>query len=369
MMRSFAPWLAVLVVSSAACSLPIPPVPDTCYKHCWDHTQDVPDVNGQNMMGPPDDHFDIPCTKDGTPGADYYPPRPVLGWYRGVVCPPQATHDIIQAVVNSIQDPTVDASVACDSEDLVVYVDFMEQLAISARDACVADLTCDEQPSGCDIDPFEPDDQACSVVSAEDLCNQVILGPALEALSDLTNGEGAAQPHLSDTLEAVPYESCEFEPGTGDGGDEAVCMGGDEGVDESGTGMGVGPFGDIDDLLSCSPQRSCVVQEELLVNIENNVLVFHDESIRADAVELAGLGKGVQLFGLDRGEHSEALFDAFGLRNGDVITHIGDETVDVTTSLERELLELRTTGSSSVTVRRWTGSLWSTLDYAIIHAR
>jgi hypothetical protein len=363
-MRSFTPWVTLLVMSPSACLSPIPPVPDTCYRHCWDHTQDVPDMSGPDMMGAPDDHFDTPCTLYGGTTA-FHPPRPVLGWYRGVVCPSQATHDVIEKVVNSIQDPATDASTACDSEDLVIYADFVEQLAISARDVCVADLTCDGQPSGCDIDPFEPDDQACSVASAENLCNLVIMGPALAALSDLTDGNGAAQPHLGDTLEAVPYESCEFEPETGDGGGETLCMGGGEGVDESSGDMGAGPFGDIDELVSCSPQRSCVVREELLVNVENNVTVFYDEGIRAEEVAIVGLGKGIQISGLDRGEHSEELFDAFGIRNGDVITHIDGGALD-STSLERVIGELRTRHSASVTVRRWTGSIWSTLDYSIV---
>lgn len=100
-------------------------------------------------------------------------------------------HVVVEQTVASIEDPTVDASQACDVTDLQVYADFVESLAQQARDACVAHLSCNGSPAGCDIDSGMPGNQACTVVSAEALCDQVVLAPALAALQDLANGPGA----------------------------------------------------------------------------------------------------------------------------------------------------------------------------------
>lgn len=70
----------------------------------------------------------------------------------------------------------------------------MQSLALQARDACVAHLTCNGAPAGCDIDPTDEDPQACQLASAQTLCDEAVLAPALAALNDLTNGPGAAQP-------------------------------------------------------------------------------------------------------------------------------------------------------------------------------
>lgn len=68
----------------------------------------------------------------------------------------------------------------------------MQTLALQARDACVAHLSCNGSPVGCDIDPTTPEPEACTVTTAQDLCDQAVLAPALAALTDLGNGPGAA---------------------------------------------------------------------------------------------------------------------------------------------------------------------------------
>jgi len=65
-------------------------------------------------------------------------------------------------------------------------LDSANDLAMQARDACVAHLDCNGSPVGSDIDPTTEENQACTVPSAQSLCDEVVLvlAPALAALND-----------------------------------------------------------------------------------------------------------------------------------------------------------------------------------------
>lgn len=360
-----------LALTAMACAEPFP-----CNRYCWSHKQDVPDLTNEDLTGVPDGRFDMQCDlfSDSEP---WYPLLPSFGWYGAETCVPADVHGIIAETVASIQDPTVDASQACDVTDLQVYADLVTTLAMQARDACVAHLTCNGAPAGCDLDPMDPGPQACNLGTAQLLCDEVVLGPALAALNDLSNGPGAAQPqrdgtaieYVDDPNDCTPLLQdtdgtpvCD-DPGGGGGVDESS----DSGVDESSSGSmaGPGPFGDIDTLVTCTSPILCTVDPELLRNVQANFHVFHSDGVWLEQVAIPKLGRGVQISGLDRGEATERLLAAIGISDGDVLTHVDGASLGSVETIEQVLLELPTAGSWHLTVRRWTGSVWVTLDRSI----
>jgi hypothetical protein len=91
-----------------------------------------------------------------------------------------------------------------------------------------------------------------------------------------------------------------------------------------------GSFGDIDTLVHCSRPTLCEVDQELVSNLSAHFEVFLQERVTLTMVgREARCGPGVRIGGLDPREHSTALAEAFGLRNGDIIrefeaTTLGD---------------------------------------------
>jgi hypothetical protein len=226
--------LVTLLVLAAACPEPFP-----CNRYCWSHQQYVPDLTGANMTGDPDGRFDMHCELFSS-SEFWYPPLPPFGWYSAEICIPSDDHEIVSEIVAAIQDPTIDASTACDVTELELYAALVQALALQARDACVAHLTCNGAPAGCDIDPTEPDSQACQIPKAIELCDQVVLAPALAALTDLSNGPGAAQPQQDGTVIEYVDDPLDCEQLSQDTDGMPVCggMGGGDGLDESTTADG-----------------------------------------------------------------------------------------------------------------------------------
>jgi hypothetical protein len=357
-----------LAIGTAACSDPYP-----CNRYCWSHQQDVADLTDSNMMGVPDGRFDTPCERAFNLEL-WYPPLPSFGWYPAERCIEADLHEVIARTVTTIQDPTIDASQACDVTDLQLYGDFVQTLAQQARDACVDHLTCKGAPAGCDIDPVQPGPHACTVPSAEILCDQAIYAPALAALTDLTNGPGAAQPERDGTVVHYVDDPQDCQPILqSDTDDTPSCDGpdggGDSGADESGTtdGSMLGPFGDVHALVTCTSPTHCTVEDELFAAVQANFEVFHDEGVRLVPVSLPGFGRGIRLSGLDRGEASEALLRALGFADGDVLTHIDGAPLSPPT-IEALLLDLPTASSWRFTLRRPTGSTFAALDITLSRA-
>ncbi len=351
-------------LGALACSSPFP-----CTRYCWSHQQLVPDLTDEDMTGVPDGRFDVTCTRFFDLD-QWYPPLPPFGWYAAEQCVDADVHQILASTIASIQDPTIDASQACDVTDLQVYADFAQTLALQARDACVAHLSCNGAPAGCDIDPTTPENDACTVSTAEALCNQVVLAPALAALTDLTNGPTAAQPQRDGTVIHYVQDPEDCQPILqGDTDGTPSCdnpAGGGDGLDESGSSDGsggsmVGPFGDLATLVTCTTSTTCTLDPALFIAVQSNFGIFHDEGLRLELVDLPALGRGLRLSGLDRDTASASLLTALGLANGDVLTHIDGASILAPTTLERLLLELPTTASWKFTVRRPSGSTWQTL--------
>lgn len=360
-----------LALGTLACSSPFP-----CNRYCWSHQQLVADVTDEHMTGVPDGHFDATCTRFLDLKL-WHPPLPPFGWYAAEQCVEGDVHQVIAQTVDAIEDPAIDASQACDVTDLQVYADFVQTLASQARDACVAHLSCNGAPAGCDIDPSTPENDACTVSSAETLCDQAVLGPALTALTDLTNGPGAAQPQRDGTVIEYVADPQDCQPilqGDTDGGpscDDPAGGGGGEGQDESSGSDGssggsmLEPFGDLDTLVTCATPGTCTVEPALFVAVQSNFGIFHDEGIRLALVDVPALGRGVQLSGLERHEASGQLLGALGLQNGDVITHVDGAWVLAPGVLERLVLALPTAAAWRLTVRRAVGGRWGTVEVIV----
>lgn len=101
--------------------------------------------------------------------------------------------------------------------------------------------------------------QVCQVGTAQDLCDQVVFAPALAALGDLTNGPGAAQPQRDGTSIEYVDDPQDCQPLIEDTDGTPMCdddPAGGDGLDESSSGgSGAGPFGDIDELITCTTLR------------------------------------------------------------------------------------------------------------------
>lgn len=388
-MRQRRSLLLALALGTLACSKPFP-----CNRYCWSHQQLVADVTDADMAGVPDGRFDDTCTTSFD-SYQWHPPLPPFGWYSAERCVPADVHQLIAQTVRSIQDPGVDASEACDVTDLQVYADFVQTLAMQARDACVAHLSCNGAPAGCDIDPATEGNQACTVPSAETLCDEQVLAPALAALTDLSNGPDAAQPqrdgvvieYLDDPQQCAPIlqadtdgtPGCEDNgngnglDGTGGSGDSGLDESGGSGgggVDESGGSDGDGsgsggsmvePFGDLETLVRCTAPTTCALAPELFVTVQSNFGIFVDEGIRLRPVELPELGHGLQVSGLERPTASARLLRALGLEDDDVLTHLHGASILAPETLEQLLLELPTATSWTLTLRRRVGSTWRTV--------
>jgi hypothetical protein len=207
------------------------------------------------------------------------------------------------------------------------------------------------------------------------LCDQAVLAPALAALTDLTNGPGAAQPQRDGTVVHYVDDPQDCQPILQADTDDAPSCddadgGGGSGADESGTtdGSMLGPFGDVHALVTCSSPTHCTVEAELFTAVQSNFDVFHDEGVRLVPVSLPGLGRGIRLSGLDRGEASEALLYALGFADGDVLTHVDGAPLSSPTTVQALLLDLPTASSWRLTIRRPTGSTWVTLDITLSRA-
>ena len=350
----------LLAVGLMACSSPFP-----CTRYCWSHTEDVADATG-------DGRFDVSCRMFSGVD-DRFPPLPPFGFYAAEQCVDANLHSVIARTVATIQDPTLDASTACDVTDLQTYADFVTTLAQATRDVCVDHLTCKRSPAGCDIEPSTMGNQACTIPSAEALCDQVVLAPALAALTDLTNSPGAAQPQRDGTITQYVKDPAECEPLLeADTDDPPGCDDpGADGLDDSTggtTGEGAAPFGDIDSLVTCPTATRCVVEPALFTHVQRNFHVFHDDAVELSPVALPGIPRGLKLTGLDAGEASEQLLHALGLREGDVVTHVDGASVASVDTVESLLLDVPTTSSWVFTVHRRTGSTWRSLDRTILRA-
>lgn len=164
-----------------------------------------------------------------------------------------------------------------------------------------------------------------------------------------------------DIQDIVEQSTCEVagNPHNPDGPADPDTTAGDE---EGGV---IEDFGDIDGSVTCSPATTCSVLAELRYNVEYNFHLFYDEGVVLTLGAHATGITGLQLSGVNAGEQSKKLFDAFNFVNGDVITHVNSVAVDSWVDVGMVLLGIDSTTTWAITVRRHAGTSWSTRNYVI----
>jgi MYXO-CTERM domain-containing protein len=138
-------------------------------------------------------------------------------------------------------------------------------------------------------------------------------------------------------------------------------------TDEGGGGGMTDPFGDLQELIWCSPQTTCTIDAELLTNVDTNFYVFWDEGVTGELGTWATGVTGFKITGLDTGEDSKALLDAFDIRNNDVITHVNSTALVTWRHLADVVADIQNVSSWSITVRRegTPPNPWVTLNYTV----
>lgn len=240
----------------------------------------------------------------------------------------------------------------CRANVTISLESFIDQIECNYEDV-VAAVAGNENP---DLPYWDPEfpfaDEARFVFPQDPDCNHGELGcffdAELRAFCEITD----------ETIQS----SCEQ---AGNLPDPAADDDGGCGVDETGGGGGiVDPFGDIDNSVYCSPQTDCTILQQLHYDVGYNFHVFYDEGV--ELVPVSSPTRGVKVTGLNSGEYSKELADAFGIQNDDVITHVnGTQLANEANTFTVIAMLDADDGPWSVTVRRWNGSSWATLNYSI----
>lgn len=142
---------------------------------------------------------------------------------------------------------------------------------------------------------------------------------------------------------------------------------GDGGSVDSSTGGGgvIDPFGDVETLVYCSPPTTCWIGPELKSNVETHFNVFYDEGVELTLGTYATGVTGLKVSGLDAGEESKGLFDAFGITNLDVITHVNNTALDSGSDVWAVIDNMDGVSQWNITVRRPARGSYATLNYTI----
>jgi hypothetical protein len=349
------------------------PPTDQCPMHCWGFTQEVQGVDGRFPQNDPQSMNPYGECRDRDSEDLLMPWLPIPAEFHGRAClSTQSEHAAVKAVVQAVDCGT---AMQCWQhvvvpDDIDVYNAFVGAagdggIALAARDACLQWLYI----QGCEIDDEEP-----GGALAHALCNDFVRDPAAAAMGDTTGCAGWRPPREEQGAykPSYPYD-CDFHPDLATSGNEdgPVCDGGDEadeGVDEeSGAPLLDDPFGDLEALVECSGSttKTCVIEPELLANITENFQTFYDEEVWLQMVNITGPGRGAQITGVDSGEDVEALLDAFGIEDEDLITHVNNIHLEGEQDALQAIYEIPLTTAWNVTVRRWNGTSWDTLSYAI----
>ena len=149
--------------------------------------------------------------------------------------------------------------------------------------------------------------------------------------------------------------------------EDPAADGGGDADTTGGGGVADPPFGILSELIECSPQTSCAIDPQLIANVEASFSVFYDEGVVMPFGTFATGVTGLKITGLNTGEDSKALFDAFGLRNNDVITHVNGTALNSSAKIWTVIGGLEDASTWSIKVRRRaSGSTYSTLNYSIV---
>lgn len=342
---------AVLAGATLAAGCPTYP-PAFCFEHCWVSDHEIEDDDSDNK-------FDSECKIEGTQ-TYINPPLMTGGQVSGEACTEdQDEHDAVKRAVELL-DACGDLS---GNPDVTVYQSFFPNLAADAFSKCEDFLRTQ------DVDPGTAGTQVCDEDTAETVCDQWVKTPMEVDLGTIPSEPGGKLP-IYEAAKTDTFSQCpEFFPelGTGEiGGTGGQCTETADGGDDTTGAMADPPWGDLSNLISCSPQTYCTVERELLNNIQKNWYVFYDDGVSLSYVTISGLGTGVQIDGIDANEDSEELLtDYFGIMNDDVITHVNSVALDSEADLVSVLNAIPLQSGWSITVRRWTGFKWKTLNYYV----
>lgn len=341
------------------------PSVDTCPGVCWSYTQMIEDSE-------PDGDFDSTCKDSG--GFDLEVAIPMSGDMTGQTCVTNPVHLAMRSVIRSVNH-NGDTSEAT-MQEISDYITATNAISEALRIECRAWLLGE----GCVVSCQDPENctqqEATAVEAADAICDDFLVTPSQDAMHDFTGCTGW-DPPVESTIGNIevsdPDECFALDTGGGDdlGDPPIMCDGdGEAGAPADETGEELG-FGDLDNLISCSPSTTCEIGDELLYNVQANFEIFHDEGVLLTMVSLSGGTSGgtivgAQLTGLDSGEDSyDLLWTHLGLRNNDVITHVNTVPLNSSANVLEVLEDLLTTATWDVTVRRARSGGWDTREYFI----
>lgn len=347
---------------------------DVCRTHCWEHRPAVEDVDGN-------DEFDEQCDNGGTTPATFHPPLPPAGFFIARACTDsQGQHNTLKAAIAAIL-----ASESLSATQLSTYQDIVDDIADAGVEQCVAHLIGDDLSTQVteftDIEPGLPGVQSCVLGDAQSLCDLYVRAAIHDELDEVLGG-GDQVPQLSTPGSQILQgsQSCDYVPelGQGDtdtatGGGSPSTSGGGEGddsgtsgVDSSGSsGSGaVGPWGDLASLVSCNSSNVCIVDRALIDNVTGSFTTLYDDGVLLSLV--TSPANGVQLTGVDSGEDSFDLVDAFGIQDDDIITKVAGIKLNSEAAMDTALVSLSPIPSPvQFTVVRKVGRTKTTLNFEL----
>jgi hypothetical protein len=347
---------------------------DVCRVHCWEHR---PLIEDQDQ----DHKFDLDCENGGASPLRFDPPLPPAGFFIARACTDsQAQHNTLKAAIAAIL-----GSESLNANQLSTYQDIVDDIADAGVEQCVAHLIGDDLSTQVteytDIDPGIPGIQSCVLADAQALCDIYVRAAIHDELDEVLGG-GDQVPQLSTPGSQILQgsQSCDYVPELGQGDTDTATSGGEgegggggggddsatSGVDSSGSsGSGaVGPWGDLPSLVSCNANNICTVDRVLIDNVTASFATLYDDGVLLSLV--TSPAKGVRLTGVDRGEDSADLIDAFGVQDDDIITEIDGITLDSEAAMDAALASLSPIPSPvQFTVVRKVGAVKTTLNFEV----
>ncbi len=117
-------------------------------------------------------------------------------------------------------------------------------------------------------------------------------------------------------------------------------------------------------MVSCNANNICTADRVLIDNVTASFATLYDDGVLLSLV--TSPAKGVRLTGVDRGEDSADLIDAFGVLNDDIITEIDGITLDSEAAMDAALASLSPIPSPvQFTVVRKVGAVKTTLNFEV----
>lgn len=350
----------LLVAAFVGCTFG--PSVDTCPGVCWSYDQTIDDSNT-------DGDFDSQCFN--ALGNQIPVAIPTSGDMTGQACVTNPVHLSMRSVIRSVNHngDTSEAAMQETSD----YVTATNNISADLETECRAWLL----GSGCVVSCQDPESctqqEVTAVEAADAICDDFLVTPSQDAMQDFSGCDGW-DPPVESTVENIevadPDECFALDTGGGDdlGDPPIMCDGdGEAGAPADETGAPA-DFGDLDNLIYCSPSTTCEIGDELLYNVEANFDIFHDEGVILEMVSLSGgTIVGAQISGLNSGEDSyDLLHTHLSVNNGDVITHVNSVALDSEAHVLQVVSELLDTITWNVTVRRaGFGGAWSTRNYTV----